>query len=147
MYNNKINCMSFSIASNLVFFFFLSLLRSNYLSCIYQIIFKTTITIVDRSEGWPRPSTPLVFASINSPCVRRGHLGECIIKIRYAPFLTSIAFKRIGSTWGPTSGIRVKVTSSNPMGVVGGEIVGRLEGWLRSSTPLVFAVGTWVNAL
>ena len=26
-------------------------------------------------------------------------------------------------------------------------IVGRSEGWPRPSTPLVFAVGTWMNAL
>ncbi|RVX11408.1 Retrovirus-related Pol polyprotein from transposon RE1 [Vitis vinifera] len=32
-------------------------------------------------------------------------------------------------------------------GVTGGEIVGRSEGWSRPSTPLVFTVGAWVNAL
>ena len=86
-------------------------------------------------------------ASINSPCVRRGRLGECTIRLGYAPFLTAIAFRRVGSTRGPTSGIRADVTGSNPRGVAGGEIVVRSEGWPRSSTPLVFAVGAWVNAL
>ena len=43
-------------------------------------------------------------------------------------FLIVIAFRRVGSASGPTSGIRVEVTGSNPKGVVGGEIVGRLEG-------------------
>nr|CAN68154.1 hypothetical protein VITISV_040298 [Vitis vinifera] len=36
-------------------------------------------------------------ASINSPCVRRGRLGECTIRLGYAPFLTTIAFRRVGS--------------------------------------------------
>ena len=36
-------------------------------------------------------------ASINSPCVRRGRLGECTIKLGYASFLTTIAFMRVGS--------------------------------------------------
>ena len=31
--------------------------------------------------------------------------------------------------------------SSNPRGVVGGEIVGRSEGWSHPSTPIVLAVG------
>ena len=44
-------------------------------------------------------------------------------------------------------GIRVEVTSLNPKGVAGEEIVGRSEGWIRPSTPLVFVVGAWVNAL
>ena len=36
-------------------------------------------------------------ASINSPCVRRGRLGECTIRLGYAPFLQAIAFRRVGS--------------------------------------------------
>ena len=40
--------------------------------------------------------------SINSPCVRRGRLGECTISLGYAPFLTAIAFRRFGSASGPT---------------------------------------------
>ncbi|KAL6326628.1 hypothetical protein AAG906_009754 [Vitis piasezkii] len=36
-------------------------------------------------------------ASINSPYVRRGHLGECTIRLGYAPFLQAIAFRRVGS--------------------------------------------------
>ena len=35
--------------------------------------------------------------SINSPCVRRGRLGECTITLGYAPFLTTIVFRRGGS--------------------------------------------------
>ena len=38
---------------------------------------------------------------------------------------------------------------SYPKGVAGGwrgEIVGRSEGWSSPSTPLVFAVGAWMNA-
>ena len=85
--------------------------------------------------------------SINSPCVRRERLGECIIKVGYAHFLTVIAFLRVGSAWGPTSGIRAEVTGSNPRGVTRGEIVDRSEGWPHPSIPLVFDVGTWVNAL
>ena len=45
-----------------------------------------------------------------------------------------------------TSGTRVEVMGLNPRGVVGGKIVGRLEGWLRPSTLVVFAMGVWVNA-
>ena len=40
--------------------------------------------------------------SINFPCVRRGCLGECTIRLGYGPFLTAIAFRRVGSAWGPT---------------------------------------------
>ena len=36
-------------------------------------------------------------ASINSPCVRRGRLGECTIKLGYALFLTTIVFRRVGN--------------------------------------------------
>ena len=43
--------------------------------------------------------------SINSPCVRRGHLGECTIRLGYAPSLKAIAFRRVGSAWGPTQAI------------------------------------------
>ena len=49
--------------------------------------------------------------------------GECIIRLRYAFFLTVIAFKRVGSTRGPTSGIKAKVTGSNPKGVAGGRLL------------------------
>ena len=45
--------------------------------------------IVGRSEDWLRPSTPLVFA--------RGRLGECTIRLGYAPFLQAIVFRRVGS--------------------------------------------------
>ena len=41
-------------------------------------------------------------------------------------------------------GIRAKVTGSNPRGVTRD---GGLEGWPRPSTPIVFAVGAWVNTL
>ena len=44
--------------------------------------------------------------SINSPCVRRGRLGECTIRLGYASFLTTIAFRRFGSAWGPTQRLR-----------------------------------------
>ena len=47
--------------------------------------------IVGRLEGWPRPSTPLVFEC-------HGHLSECTIKLGYVSFLTVIAFRRVGST-------------------------------------------------
>ncbi|RVW84461.1 Retrovirus-related Pol polyprotein from transposon RE1 [Vitis vinifera] len=40
-----------------------------------------------------------------------------------------------------------EVTGSNPKGVAEGEIVSRSKGWPRPSTPLVLAVGAWVNAL
>ena len=40
--------------------------------------------------------------SINSPCVRCGRLGECTIRLGYAPFLQAIAFRRVGCSWGPT---------------------------------------------
>ena len=40
--------------------------------------------------------------SINSPCVRRGNLGECTIRLEYTSFLQAIAFRRVGSAWGPT---------------------------------------------
>ena len=46
-----------------------------------------------------------------------------------------------------SSSIKAEVTGSNPKGVVEGEIVSRSEGWPRPSTPFVFAVGAWVNAL
>ena len=46
-----------------------------------------------------------------------------------------------------TSGIRAEVTGLNPKGVAEEEIVGRSEGWPRPSTPFVFAMGAWVNAL
>ena len=36
-------------------------------------------------------------ASINSPCVRRGRLGKCTIRVGYASFLTAITFKIVGS--------------------------------------------------
>ena len=36
-------------------------------------------------------------ASINSPCVRRGCLGECTIRLGYAPFLIAIGFRRVGN--------------------------------------------------
>ena len=32
----------------------------------------------------------------NTTCVRRGHLGECTIRVGYAPFLIEIAFRRVG---------------------------------------------------
>ena len=75
--------------------------------------------------------------SINSPCVSYGRLGECTIRLGYMHFLTTIAFRKVGSIWGPTNGIRVDATSSNPRGVTKGKIVGKSEGW----------VGAWVNAL
>ena len=31
-----------------------------------------------------------------------GHLIECIIRLKYAPFLTTITFRRVGSALGPT---------------------------------------------
>ena len=74
-------------------------------------------------------------------------MGECTIRLGYTSFLMAIAFRRVGSVGGPTSGIRAEVMGSNPRGVVGAEIVDRSEGWLRPSTPLVFAMGTWVHAL
>ena len=55
--------------------------------------------------------------SINSTYVRHGHLGECTIRLGYAPFLTTIAFRRVGSTWGPTSGIRAMFMGLNPRDV------------------------------
>ena len=69
-----------------------------------------------------------LVASINSSCVHRGRLSECTIRLEYVHFLIVIAFRRVGIASGPTSGIRVEVTGSNPKGVVGGEIVGRSEG-------------------
>ncbi|RVX11544.1 hypothetical protein CK203_015937 [Vitis vinifera] len=57
--------------------------------------------------------------SINSLCIRRGRLGECTI--------------------------RAEVTGSNLGSVTRGEIVGRSEGWPHPSTPLVFAVGAWLE--
>ena len=78
--------------------------------------------------------------SIYSPCVRCEHLGECTIRIGYASFLQVIAFRKVGSARGPTSGIRAEVTGSNPKGVAGGKIVGRSEGWQHPSTPFVFFV-------
>ena len=36
---------------------------------------------------------------------------------------------------------------SNPRGVAGREIVGRSEGWPCPSTPFMFVMGAWVNAL
>ena len=62
-------------------------------------------------------------ASINSPCVHRGRLGECTISLGYAPFLTAFAFRRVGNVWGHTSGIRAEVMGSNPRGVVGGRLL------------------------
>ena len=59
----------------------------------------------------------------------------------------AIAFRRVGSVGGPTSGIRAEVMGSNPRGVVGAEIVDRSEDWPRPSTPLVLAVDAWVNIL
>ena len=73
-----------------------------------------------------------LIASINSPCVCCGHLGECTIRLGYTPFLTTIVFRRVDSVWGPTSDIRVEVTSSNSRGVTGGEIVGRSKNWCES---------------
>ena len=58
-----------------------------------------------------------LVAFINFPCVRRGRLGECTIRLGYMSFLTTITFMRVGRAWGPTSGIKVKVTGSNPRGV------------------------------
>ena len=29
-------------------------------------------------------------------------MGECTIRLGYAPFLIAIAFRRVGSAWGPT---------------------------------------------
>ena len=52
--------------------------------------------IVGRSEGWPRPSTPLVFEC-------RGRLGECTIRLGYVPFLTTIAFRSVSSIRGSTT--------------------------------------------
>ena len=43
--------------------------------------------------------------SINSPCVRLRRLGECTIRLEYRHFLTTIAFRRVGSAWGPTISI------------------------------------------
>ena len=37
--------------------------------------------------------------------------------------------------------------SSNPKGVAGREIVGRLKGWPCLSTPLVLVIDAWMNAL
>ena len=85
---------------------------------------------VGRPEVWSCPSTLIVFKCC-------GHLSECTIRLRYVHFLTAIDFRNIDSTWGPTSGIRVKVTSSKPKGVVRGEIVDRSKGWSRLSISLV----------
>ena len=52
------------------------------------------------SEPRSRVRTPGVLlgvASINSPCVRRGRLGECTIRLGYMPFLQAIAFRRVGN--------------------------------------------------
>ena len=38
-----------------------------------------------------------LVASINSPCVRHGCLGECTIRLGYAPFLIAIGFRRVGN--------------------------------------------------
>ena len=61
--------------------------------------------------------------SINSSCVRCGCLDECTIRLWYAPFLTAIAFRTIGSVWGPTSGIKVEVTGLNPRDVAKGRLL------------------------
>ena len=45
------------------------------------------------------------------------------------------------------SGIRAEVMGSNPKVVAEGEIVSKSEGWPHPSTPFVFVVGAWVNAL
>ena len=40
------------------------------------------------SEGWLRPSTPLVFKCC-------GHLSECTIRLRYVYFLTTIVLREL----------------------------------------------------
>ena len=98
---------------------------------LHYIHHKLWIYYIGRSEDWPHPSTPLVFEC-------REHLGECGIRLGYTSFLTTIVFKRVGSSWGPISSIRTEVTSLNHKGVIRGEIVGRSEGWSCPSTFLVF---------
>ena len=46
--------------------------------------------IVDKSESWLPPSTPLMFEYY-------GRLGECTIRLVYVFFLIAIAFRRVGS--------------------------------------------------
>lgn len=51
-----------------------------------------------------------VGTSMNSPYVCCGCLSEYTIRLEYTYFLQAISFRRVGSTWGPTSGIKVEVT-------------------------------------
>ena len=67
----------------------------------YKVDYSKMVQSVGGSEGWSCPSTCWqireLAVSINSPCVRRGRLGECNIRLGYAPFLTAIAFRKVGS--------------------------------------------------
>ena len=79
------------------------------------------MSIVDRFEGWSRPSTPLVFKC-------HDHLSECTIRLKCVSFLITIAFRRVGKIRGPINGIKVEVTGWNPGVSLEGEIVDRSKG-------------------
>ena len=66
-----------------------------------QIFYSKRYESVGRSEGWPCPSTPLMFKC-------RGHLGEYTIRLGYAFFLTLIDFRRVGNAWGSNSWYQVR---------------------------------------
>ena len=68
----------------------------------------------------------------------RGHLGECTIRLGYAPFLTTIVFKRVDSAWGPTSDIRAEVMGFRTQGCCWGEDCWQIEGLAVSINSSIF---------
>ena len=90
---------------------------------IYSYIDPTNLIIFNRKKKEICWQIGGLAASINSPCVRRGRLDECTIRLGYASFLTTIVFRRVGSARGPTSAIRAEVTGSNLRDVTGGGLL------------------------